>query len=144
MKKIEHSLKLYRNRILTEFHSIIKNEELTKRLSSWAGEHAKWQHQIVWSGIKKIKHSRPPQKLLIKGKKGLTAIQAEQSKIIAEYFKRTFYKNKQPTTIIPPTWMTIPFTANEIRKAIAKMKPNKSPSCDLWQDSGRAYKICTK
>ena len=26
--------------------------------------------------------------------------------------------------------MTIPFTANEIRKAIAKMKPNKSPGCD--------------
>ena len=26
--------------------------------------------------------------------------------------------------------MTIPFTANEIRKAIAKMKLNKSPGCD--------------
>ena len=26
--------------------------------------------------------------------------------------------------------MATPFTANEIRKAIAKMKPNKSPGCD--------------
>ena len=26
--------------------------------------------------------------------------------------------------------MKIPFTANEIRKAIAKMKPNKSAGCD--------------
>ena len=26
--------------------------------------------------------------------------------------------------------MTIPFTANEIRKAIVQMKPNKSPGCD--------------
>ena len=26
--------------------------------------------------------------------------------------------------------MALPFTANEIRKAIAKMKPNKSPGCD--------------
>ena len=26
--------------------------------------------------------------------------------------------------------MTIPFTANEIRKVIANMKPNKSPGCD--------------
>ena len=26
--------------------------------------------------------------------------------------------------------MTIPFTANEIRKAIVKMKPSKSPGCD--------------
>ena len=75
--------------------------------------------------VKKIKHLRPPQKLLIKGKNGLTANPAEQSKIIAEYFKETFYKNKQQRTIIPPTPMTIPFTANEIRKAISKMKPKK-------------------
>ena len=26
--------------------------------------------------------------------------------------------------------MTIPFTTSEIRKAIAKMKPNESPGCD--------------
>ena len=26
--------------------------------------------------------------------------------------------------------MTIPFTGNEIRKVIPKMKPNKSPGCD--------------
>ena len=26
--------------------------------------------------------------------------------------------------------MKIPFTANEIRKAVAKMKPNKSAGCD--------------
>ena len=60
-----------------------------------------------------------------KRKNGLTANAAEQSKIIAEYFKETLYKNKQPRTIIPPTRMTIPFTTNEIRKAISKMKPKK-------------------
>ena len=67
---------------------------------------------------------------MIKGKNGLTTNPAEQSKIIAEYFKETFYKNKQPRAIIPTTRMTISLTANEIRKAIAKMKPNKSPGCD--------------
>ena len=79
----------------------------------------------MYEAVKKIKHLRPPQKLLIKGKNGLTANPAEQSKIIAEYFKETFYKNKQQRTIIPPTPMTIPFTTNEIRKAISKMKPKK-------------------
>ena len=59
--------------------------------------------------------------IIIKGKNGRTANPAEQSKIIVEYFKETFYKNKQLRTIIPPTRMTIPFTANEIRKAIAKV-----------------------
>ena len=67
---------------------------------------------------------------MIKGKNSLTTNPAEQSKIIAEYFKETFYKNKQPRAIIPTTRMTISLTANEIRKAIAKMKPNKSPGCD--------------
>ena len=93
--------------------------------------------------VEKIKHLRPSQKLLIKGKNGLTDNPPEQSKIIAEYFKETFYKNKQPRTIIPPTRTTIPFTANEIRKAIAEMKPNKSPGCDEIP-VGRAYKICTR
>ena len=67
---------------------------------------------------------------MIKRKNSLTTNPAEQSKIIAEYFKETFCKNKQPRAIIPTTRMTISLTANEIRKAIAKMKPNKSPGCD--------------
>ena len=79
----------------------------------------------MYEGVKKIKHLRPPQKLLLKGKNTLTANPAEQSKIISEYFKEIFYKNKQIRTIIPPTGMTIPFTANEVRKAIAKMKQTK-------------------
>ena len=84
----------------------------------------------MYETVKKIKHLRLPQKLLIKGQNGLTANPAAQSKMIAEYFKETFDKNKHPRTIVPPTRMTIPFTANEIRKVIAKKKPNKSPGCD--------------
>ena len=57
----------------------------------------------MYDAIKKIKRLRPPQKLLIKGKSGQTAKPAEQGKIIAEYFRETFYKNKQPRTIIQPT-----------------------------------------
>ena len=65
-----------------------------------------------------------------KRKNGLTTNPTEQSKIIAEYFKETFHKNKQPRAIIPTTRMTISLTVNEIRKAINKMKPNKTPGCD--------------
>ena len=75
--------------------------------------------------VKKIKHLRSLEKLLIKGKNDLTTNAAEQSKITAEVFKEMFYKNKQPNTIILPTRMTIPFTDNEIRKVI--LKPNQSP-----------------
>ena len=84
----------------------------------------------MYEAAKKIKHLRLPQKLLIKGQNGLTANPAQQSKMIAEYFKEAFYKNKQPRTIIPPTRMTTPYAANETRKVIAKIKPKKSPGCD--------------
>ena len=110
---------------------IIKNEENEKIKQTTAElENMQNGNTKMYEAVKKIKHLRPPQKLLMKGKRGLTTNPAEQSKIIAEYFKETFYKNKQPRTIIPPTGMTIPFTAAEIRKAIAKMKPNESPGCD--------------
>ena len=121
-------LKIYRNRILTEIHYIIKNEENEKIKQTTAElEKMKNENNNMREAVKRIRQLRPPQKLLIKGKNGLTANPAEQSKIIAEYLKETFHKNKQPRTIIPPTGITIPFTANKIRKATAKMKPNKSP-----------------
>ena len=121
-------LKIYRNRIFREIHYIIKNEENEKIKQTTAElENMKNENNKMCEVVKKIRHLRPPQKLLIKGKDGLTANPAEQSKIIAEYLKETFHKNKQPRTIIPPTGITIPFTANKIRKATAKMKPNKSP-----------------
>ena len=118
--------KIDRNRILTETHFLIKNEENEKIKQTTAElENLQNDNTKMYEAVKKIKHLRPPQKLLIKGKNGLTANTAEQSKIIAEYFKEMFYKNRQPRTIIPPARMTMPFTANQIRKAISKMKPKK-------------------
>ena len=64
---------------------IVKNHSL-------AGEHAK-DNTKMYEAVKNIKHLRPPQKRLIKGKNGLTANPAEQSKIMAKYFKEKFYKN---------------------------------------------------
>ena len=58
-----------------------------------------------------------------------SANSTEQSKIVAEYFKKTFCKNKQPIRPIPQTQMT-PFTVDKIPKIIAKMQPKKSLGCD--------------
>ena len=54
--------------------------------------------------------------MLIKQKNGVTANPAGQSMIVAEYFKKNFYKNKLPIRAIPLTQMAIPFTADEILK----------------------------
>ena len=110
-------LKTYQNRILTEIHFIIKNEENEKIKQTTAElENMQNDNTKMYEAVKKIKCLRPPQKLLMKGKNGLTANPAEYSKIIAEYFKEMFYKNKRSRTIIPPTRMTIPFTTNEAKQ----------------------------
>ena len=134
-------LKIYRNRISTEIHFIIKNEENEKIKQTTAELENMNDSTKIYEAVKKIKRLRPPQKLLMKGKNGLNANPAEESKIIAEHFKKTFYKNNQPGTIISSTRMTIPFTAYEIRKATAKMKPNKSRSKGHTTSNPRRFDV---
>ena len=86
MKKIEHSLKF---RIHNQKWENEKIKQTTAKLENMQNDNTR-----MFEEVKKIKRLRPPQKLLIKGINGLTANPAEQSKIIAEYFKETFYKNK--------------------------------------------------
>ena len=59
----------------------------------------------VYEAGKKIKRLKRPQKLLMKGKDGLTANPTEHSNIFVEYFTKIFNKNKQPIRAVPPTQM---------------------------------------
>ena len=63
-------LKIYRNRILTEIHYIIKNEE-NKKNKQTTGELENMHNDNtkMYEAVKKIKHLKPLQKLLIKRKK---------------------------------------------------------------------------
>ena len=63
-------LKIYRNRILTEIHYIVKNEE-NKKIKQTTGEleNIHNDNTKMYEAVKKIKHLRPLQKLLIKRKK---------------------------------------------------------------------------
>ena len=74
--------------------------------------------------------------MLIKQKNGVTANPAGQSMIVAEYFKKNFYKNKLPIRAIPLTQMAIPFTADEILKFL-----DVSLKLWMWWDPGWTYKI---
>ena len=60
----------------------------------------------------------------------LTADDEEQTEIIARYFKQIFHKNSPMPEDVPPTSMTTPFTAEEIKSATSKLKNNKSPGDD--------------
>ena len=109
--------KQYRNRILTEIHTIItleENEKVNKAMEDLKDLH---DNNKMYQAVKKIKNLKPTENLLIKGKNGLTANPTEQSEIIAEYFKNTFYKNQEPANIIPLTLITTSFNVIEHQRS---------------------------
>ena len=92
--------KIYRNRILTETNFIIKNEENEKIKQTTAElENLQNDNTKMYEAVKKIKHLRPPQKRLIKGKNGLTANTAEQIRLLRNILKRCSIKinNQEPS-----------------------------------------------
>ena len=73
---------------------------------------------------------RPKQPLVIKSDEGLTANGETQTKTIAKYFTDIFWEYAEPMPDLRPIEMSNPFTSDEIKKAMSKMKLNKSPGCD--------------
>ena len=73
---------------------------------------------------------RPKQPLVIKSDEGLSTNGETQTKIIAKYFNDIFWKDAEAIPDLRPTVMFNPFTSDEIKKAVSKMKMNKSPGCD--------------
>lgn len=54
----------------------------------------------IYEAVKKIKRIKPSQKLIIKAKDSLIASPTNRSMTVAEYFQKTFFKNKQPIRAI--------------------------------------------
>ena len=80
--------------------------------------------------VKNINQMRPKQLLVIKSDEGLTTNDETQTKIIAKYFTEIFWKDAEPMSDLRPKEMSNSFTSDKIKKAVSKMKMNKSPGCD--------------
>ena len=124
-------LKIYRNRIMTEIHRKRKQEQnvkaktFIKPLIDNQNE-----NQRMYEAVKNINKMRPKQPLVIKSDEGLTTNGETQTKIIAKYFSDIFWKDDKPMPDLRPTVMSNPFTSDEIKKAMSKMKMSKSSGCD--------------
>ena len=84
----------------------------------------------MYEVIKNINKMRPKQPLVIKSYEGLTTNGEAQTKTIPKYFTDVFWKDVEPMPDLRPTEMSNPFTSDKIKKAMSKMKINKSPGCD--------------
>ena len=79
--------------------------------------------------IKQLSKQKRVSKLLIESENGFTADEQNQADLIAEYFKKQFYRNAEKIQN-EPTIMQIPFTTEEIKQAIMSLKNNKSTGID--------------
>ena len=129
MKKKENT-RLERNRVLTSIHNIIKAEESkkTENLLQPIIENPD-NNEKMFEAIKTIQRISAKKQLLIKTKDGLTSNQEDQCSIISKHFEKQFFKNAE-IPVLTPTKLTTPFTGKEIRRAILKLKNNKSPGID--------------
>ena len=124
-------LKIYRNRIMTEIHRERKQEENVKvRTFIQSFVDNQNENQRMYEAVKNSNKMRPKQPLVIKSDEGLTTNGETQTKIIAKYFSDIFWKDDKPMPDLRPTVMSNPFTSDEIKKAVSKMKMNKSPGYD--------------
>ena len=84
----------------------------------------------MFKAIKDLNKMKPKTPLLIKTENGYTANEQDQTKLIAKYFEKQFYKNWSPLPNIPPKEMKIPFNNKEIQIAINQLQNNKSAGRD--------------
>ena len=123
-------LKIYQNRIMTEIHRERKQKENVKVRTFLQPLINNQNYQRMYEAVKNINKMRPKQPLVIKSDEGLKANGETQTKTIAKYFTDSFWKDTEPMLDLRPTEMSNPFTSEEIKKAVSKMKMNKSPGCD--------------
>ena len=84
----------------------------------------------MYEAIKSINRLQPTKPLVIKSDKGLTTNKEEQVKLISFYFTGIFHKNAEPMPDTPPHEVSSPFTSNELKTAVSKMKISKTSGCD--------------
>ena len=85
----------------------------------------------MFSVIKEISRDKPKVPLLIKTKEGtLTANPLEQSKLIAAHFKELFFKDTEQINTFRPQAMKTPFTKDEIKGAVKRLRNNRSSGID--------------
>ena len=122
-------IRIYRNRVMSEIHGEMKLEENVRTCIQVLIDNQN-ENQRMYEAVKNINKMRPKQPLVIKSDEGQTTNGETQTKIIAKCFCDIFWKDAEPMPDLRPTVMSNPFTSDEIKKAVSKMKINESPGCD--------------
>ena len=125
-------LRKERNSKLTELHRMVKEKEHEKIISQVREiENAKDDSYRMFSAVRALQTTNVKKTLIIETEDGMTTDTKEQIRAVSQFFNELFFKNNTPSLPnIPPTRMSVPFTATDIEKAVKKLKDNKSAGID--------------
>ena len=94
-------------------------------------ENSKDDSTRMYKAIRIQQRNKPKDEIMVDGDEGLTASGEEATKIVTEFFKKTFNaENQRKFETVPPKQMSTPFTKEEVNKAIKSLKNNKSAGVD--------------
>lgn len=121
-KEKRSRLKIERNRCMADIQEFIKDKE-TKgvEIKIEEIENTPKDFQKMFQVIKQLSKHKLVSKLLNESENGFTADEQKQADLIAQYFKKQFYRNAEKMRN-EPTVMQIPFTTEEIKQAIMSLK----------------------
>ena len=126
------TLRCTRNNKLQQIHQILhaeKRSRIAEKIESIEKENN--DSRRMFSVIKEINREKPKVPLLIKTREGdMTSNDAEQCELIADHFKKQFFKEAEQIKLSNPQAMRNPFTSSEISSAINKLRNNRSSGLD--------------
>ena len=125
-------LRSERNQVINHIHKLVRKEKeqaIEREIQDI--ENTKDDSNRMYKAVRNLQRMKKKEPLLIKTEDGLTTDTDEQVKVISEFFKQMFTSAEAcEIEAIPPTPMTIPFTEQEIHKAVKSLKNGKSPGID--------------
>jgi hypothetical protein len=121
-----------RNDKLREIHNMIKQKEEKRLIKNIEDiENSKDDSNRMYKAIRNINRQKPKESLLVEKENGTTSNEEEVVEIITDFFRKTFnQENQTPILNIKPTEMKVPFTEEEVDKAIKSLKNEKSAGTD--------------
>ncbi len=131
-KERRERMKKKRNEKLRGLHHKIQQKEEEKLIKNIEDiENSKDDSNKMNKAVRNINRNKSKEPILVEGNNGLITNEEKASEIVTDFFKKIFNQEKQ--TQIPdikPKQMKIPFTKDEIEKAIKSLKNEKSAGID--------------
>ena len=131
-KNDRKAIKRERNKTLNEIKikiSVLEEEKMEMELQEIENN---GQNQKAYEAVKMLKKRKPKKKLKVFDENGnMCNTEHQQVKILTGHFKNIFEKeNQEEPTSYPPSENRPPFSLNEIKSAVKRLKNGKSPGVD--------------